>query len=70
MTNETYTKPEDVGYWEDEEFVFFQPYNLGGKTVTRLQTQGMKLGPGITRDDVIHALINPMLIERMEAGEN
>lgn len=61
-----YVKPEDVGFWEDDEFVFFKPFDMGGQTVKRLITQGMKLEPGITRDDVIHALINPKHMERLE----
>ncbi len=61
-----YTRPEDVGYWDGDDFVFFQPRMVGDRVMTRLKTGGMQMGPGITREDVIHALINPVAMQRME----
>lgn len=61
-----YLRPEDVGHWQGEDFVFNEPMMIGGRPMARLVTKGMRLEPGITRDDVIHALINPQAMNRLE----
>lgn len=54
------TKPEDVGRWEGDEFVFFEPFtNPTGQTFKRIDFAGFTTpDPSITRDDAVHALIN------------
>lgn len=60
-----YLDPAQVGHWEGDDFVFDRPQIIGGKPMHRLVTTGMVLEPGITRDDVIHALINPSMFEEL-----
>ena len=68
---QTYVDPATVGRWEGDVFVFNDPpFIVIAKdghpaSFTRIDTKGMVLAEGVTRDDVIHALIN---LERAEYG--
>lgn len=62
-------KVEDAGYWDGDRFVFTPPVMMvgedgDGNMVTKplrvLDLSGSKLEPGISRDDVISAFLNPM----------
>lgn len=49
----------DAGHWEDQVFVFDEPVDMGtGKLMRRVDVSGAELGPDITPEDVIHALLN------------
>lgn len=51
--------PDDVGRWEGDTFIFNEPFDLGeGRVAKRISIGPNALGPGITRDDAIHAFIN------------
>lgn len=55
--------PDTLGNWVGEIFVFEEPFMLrdanGGEyPVQQINTTGMVLQDGITRDDVVHAMIN------------
>lgn len=63
----SYRRPEDHGHWEGTEFVFDEPVQMGESTITRLQTSAMVLADGVTRDDVVHALLNQ--VARVPLGE-
>ncbi len=57
-----YRDPADYGSWEGDVFVFNEPVDIGGgHQMQRLDTSQMVVEEGITREDVIHALLNPIL---------
>jgi hypothetical protein len=55
--------PDTIGHWEGSKFVFDEPITLitedgTPRTMREIDTEGMTLAGGITKDDVIHALVN------------
>ena len=56
---------EEYGRWEGTKFIFHEPLEYvdqdgkAGRLAT-LETAGMQLAPGLTRDEVIEALIQPI----------
>lgn len=52
----------DVGSWDGDVFRFHEPVLLGGRTLMVLDFSGLETGPGITREDIIHALTHPIAI--------
>lgn len=61
MSDQPHRDPKDWGHWEGDVFVFNEPVEFGpGQVVTRLDTSQMVVEDGVTRDDVIHALLNPI----------
>lgn len=61
------TEPErayrlaDHGHWEGNLFHFDPPIILpDGKVMRVIDLAGAELGEGITGEDVIHVLLNPM----------
>lgn len=67
-------KPEDVGQWDGDRFIFNEPVVVGTVDGAELTMRIVEFGPdslrpeGVTREDVIHALLNPIEIVE-EAGE-
>ena len=62
--NDIFVDPEKAGHWDGDTFVFNETVEVpvdGGGTVlmSRLDTSTMELAEGITRDDVILAILNP-----------
>lgn len=56
-------RPEDHGRWEGDTFHFEPPVELpdgrgGTKTVRSVMMDGAMLEDGISKDDVIHAMLN------------
>jgi hypothetical protein len=56
--------PLDIGFFEDDDFVFTQPWTFtdrGGhpREVRRIVLTGVTLIRGTTREDVISSIINP-----------
>lgn len=66
-----FIKPEEVGRWDGDTFVFDDPpyivVTANGDPVTyeRIRVDMAPKGE-VTRDDVIHALINPVYAEPLE----
>ncbi len=54
--------PEDAGRWEGDTFHFHEPLvtvrNDGVSVMKSITIPPEALGDGITRDDVVHALLN------------
>lgn len=59
----TLRRPEDHGHWDGMTFVFEPPARVptddGEITMREFDTSTMTLPNGVTRDDVIRALLNP-----------
>lgn len=59
-----YVKPEDAGHWDGDRFIFDHPLIMRDQygrdqTMRVLDCSRMQLDEGITREDVLHALLNP-----------
>ena len=61
-------EPEDHGHWEGDRFVFTPPLKfvdeLGRDQVMRtIDCSCLQLGEGVTRDDVVHAMLNSIIVD-------
>lgn len=60
--------PEDNGYWVGDTFVFDPPTQIQDeatgdvRTIREIDFTGMVLEDGITREDVVHAMLNPVRV--------
>lgn len=60
---------EGAGHWDGDEFVFHEPVEMyvdrdeQPKRMRRLNFAGMTLTDGITREDVVHAMLNALHVE-------
>lgn len=58
-----YRRPEDFGYWDGEIFVFIPPIEVmgldGPLKIKELDLSRALVAPGIEKDDVISAMLNP-----------
>lgn len=57
--------PKDHGYWDGDVYHFTPPLEFAGKddlphTVRSIDLTQLALGEGISRDDVVHAMLNPV----------
>lgn len=60
------TNPDDVGRWEGETFVFFEPHAVvttdGVIIMEKLHLADVAYdSPDITKEDVIHAVVNSVM---------
>lgn len=59
-------EPEDYGHWDGDVFVFDSEVPIimsdtkRPRIVKRLDFSEVKLPPDVTRDDVVHAMLNPV----------
>lgn len=65
--------PDDAGHWEGDVYVFTPPIvqvdETGRKLVMQRADFSLAVLPeGVTRDDVVHALLNPIIPIR-QSGE-
>lgn len=60
--------PAKAGYWDGDRYVLHEPIILGGRTFKGLDCSGMAMEGGITRDDVVHAVLNAVYVEDFGDG--
>lgn len=71
MTEQHIREPEDAGHWEGQTFVFDEPLKImvdDGDEITlrRIDTSSMELEDGISVEDVISALLNPVKVATLD----
>lgn len=64
-------EPEDYGHWDGDVFVCHEPVEIfmsdsrTPKQVRKLDLTGIRLPRNVTRDDVVHAMLNSIQAQEM-----